>query len=89
MRITLNFFFFFSDAVHIANVVTLNSPTLTSLEVTKYNGNNIYDKEVNLSDFFSDRSSNAASLGGNRYKANFVSPDVINLSKRNLNKDKI
>ena len=32
---------------------------------------------------------NAASLEGNRYKANFVSLNVINLSKRNLTKDEI
>ena len=78
------------DVVNIANLVTLNSPTRSSLEVTNYNNNNIYDKEeVNLSDSVSDRLSNAASSEGNRYKANFVSPNVINLSKRNLVKDKI
>ena len=78
------------DVVNIANLVTLNSPTRSSLEVTNYNNNNIYDKEeVNLNDSVSDRLSNAASSEGNRYKANFVSPNVINLSKRNLVKDKI
>ena len=81
---------FCPDVVNIASLVTLNSPTRSLLEVTNYNNNNISDKEeLNLSDSVSDRLSNAASLEGNRYKANFVSPNVINLSKRNLTKDEI
>ena len=63
---------FCPDVVNIANLVTLNSPTRSSLEVSNYNKSNIYDKEeVNLSDSVSDRLSNATSLEGNRYKANF------------------
>ena len=67
----------------------MNFLTCSSLEVTNYNTSNIYDKEINLNDSVSNRLSNAASLGGSRYKANFVSPNVINLSKPNLTKDKI
>ena len=56
---------FCSDVVNIANLVILNSPTRSSLEVTNYNNSNIYEKEkVNLSDFVSDRLSNATSLEG-------------------------
>ena len=78
------------DVVNIANLVTLNSPTRSSLEVTNYTKGSVSDKEeVNLGDSVFDRLSNAASLEGNTYKANFVSPNAINLSKRNLNKDKI
>ena len=81
---------FCPDVVNIANLVTLNSPTRSSQEVTNYNNGSVSDKEeVNLGDSVSDRVSNAASLEGNRYKANFVSPNAIDLSKRNLNKDKI
>ena len=81
---------FCPDVVNIANLVTMNSPTRSSLEVTNYNTSNLYDKEeVNLNDSVSDRLSNAASLGGNRYEANFVIPNVINLSKRNFTKDEI
>ena len=80
---------FCPDVVNIVNLVTLNSPTHSSLEVTNYN-NNVSDKEeVNLNDFVSDKLSNAASLESNRYKANFVSPNAINLSKLNLTKDEI
>ena len=76
------------DIVNIANLVTLNSPTRSSLKITNYNNGNISGKEeVNLSDPVPDRLSNAVSLEGNRCKANFVSPNVINLSKRNLTKD--
>ena len=54
---------FCPDVVNIANLVTLNSPTRSSLEVTNYNNNNISDKEgVNLSDSVSHSLSNAASL---------------------------
>ena len=68
----------------------MNSPTCSSLKITNYNNGNISDKEeVNLSDPVLDRLPNAASLEGNRYKANFVSPNAINLSKRNLIKDEI
>ena len=57
----------------------MNSPTCSSLKITNYNNGNISDKEeVNLSDPVLDRLPNAASLEGNRYKANFVSPNVIN-----------
>ena len=81
---------FCPDVVNIANIVTMNSPTRSSQEVTNYNNGSVSDKEeVNLGDSVSDRVSNAASLEGNRYKANFVSPNAIDLSKRNLNKDKI
>ena len=59
---------FCPDVVNIANLVILNSPACSSL----------------ISDPLADRSSNAASLEGNRYKANFVSPNVINLSGQNL-----
>ena len=80
---------FCPDVVNIANLVTLNSPTRSSLEVTN-NNDNISDKEeVNLSDSVSDRLSKAASLEGNRCKVNLVSPNVINLSKRNLARDEI
>ena len=73
---------FCPDVVNIANLVTLNSPTRSSVKITNYNNGNISDKEeVNLSDPVSDRLSNAASLEGDIYKANFVSPNVINLSK--------
>ena len=79
---------FCSDLVNIANLVTLNSPTHSSLEETNYKNSNIFDKdEISLSN--SDRLSNAASLEGDRYKANFVSPNVIDLSKQNLTKNKI
>ena len=72
------------------NLVTLNSPTRSPLEVTDYNNGNTSEKEeVNLSNFVSDRLSNVASWEGNRCKANFVSPNVINLSKRKLTKDEI
>ena len=55
--------------------------------LTNYNNSNIYDKEeVNLSDSFSDRLYNAVSLEGNRFKANFASPNVTSLSRRNLSK---
>ena len=81
---------FCPDVVNIANLVTMNSPTCSSLKITNYNNGNISDKEeVNLSDPVPDRLPNAASLAGNRYKANFVSPNAINLSKRNLIKDEI
>ena len=81
---------FCPDFVNIANLVTLNSLTCSSLKVTNYNNGNISDKEeVNLSDSIPDRLSNAASLEGNIYKTNFVSPIVINLSMRNLTKDEI
>ena len=81
---------FCPDVVNIANLVTLNSPTRSSVKITNYNNGNISDKEeVNLSDPVSDRLSNAASLEGDIYKANFVSPNVINLSKWNLTKDEI
>ena len=60
---------FCADVVNIASLVTLNSPTRSSLEVTNYNNSNIFDKEeVNLSDSVSDRLSNVATLEGNRYK---------------------
>ena len=73
---------FYPDVVDIANLVTLNSPTRSSLKVTNYNNDNSFDKEeVNLSNSVPNRLSNAVSLEGNRYKANFVSPNVINLSK--------
>ena len=78
---------FCPDVVNIANLVTLNSLTCSLLKVTNYNNRNISDKEeVNLSDSIPDRLSNATSLEGNRYKANFVSPNAINMSKRNLTK---
>ena len=78
---------FCPDVVNIANLVTLNSLTCSLLKVTNYNNSNISDKEeVNLSDSVPDRLSNATSLEGNRYKANFVSPNAINMSKRNLTK---
>ena len=78
------------DIANIVNLVTLNSPTRSLLEVTNYNNGNISDKEeVDLSDDVPNRLSNAASLEGNSYKANFVSRNVINLSKRNLTKDEI
>ena len=81
---------FCPDVVNIANLVTLNSPTRSSQEVTNYNNGSVSDKEeVNLGDSVSDRVSNAASLEGNRYKANFVSPNAINMSKRNLTKDEM
>ena len=65
--------------------VWLNVIKMTNL--TNYNNSNIYDKEeVNLSDSVSDRLYNAASLEGDRFKANFVSPNVNNLSRRNLTK---
>ena len=81
---------FCPDVVNIANLVTLNSPTSSSQKVTNYKNGNISDKEeVNLSDFVLGRLPNATSLDGNRHKANFVSPNVINLSKRNLTKDEI
>ena len=68
--------------------VWLNVIKMTNL--TNYNNSNIYDKEeVNLSDSVSDRLYNAASLEGNRFKANFVSPNVNNLSRRNLTKGEI
>ena len=73
---------FCTDVVDIANLVTLNSPTRSSLKVTNYINDNIFDKEeVNLSDSIPNILANAASLEGNRYKANFMSPNVINLSK--------
>ena len=76
---------FSPDVVNIANLVTLYSPTHSSLEVTNYNNGNVSDKkEVNLSYPVPDKLSNAVSLEGNRYKANFVSPNVINLSGQNL-----
>ena len=76
------------DLVNIANLVTLNSPTHSSLEETNYKNSNIFDKdEINLSD--SDKLSNAASLEGDRHKATFVRPNVINLPKQNLTKNKI
>ena len=51
-------------------------------EVPLYHNSNIGDKEkTNLSDSISDRLSNAASLEGNRCKANFVSPNEVFLSK--------
>ena len=59
------------------------------MEATNYNNSNIDNKEVNLSDYASDRLSNAASLKGIRYKANFMSPNLIDLSKQNFAKDKI
>ena len=62
--------------------VWLNVIKMTNL--TNYNNSNIYDEEVNLSDYFSDRLYNAVSLEGNRFKANFVSPNVTNLSRRNV-----
>ena len=63
--------------------VWLNVIKMTNL--TNYNNSNIYDKEeVNLSDSVPDRLYNAVSLEGNRFKANFVSPNVTNLSRRNL-----
>ena len=72
---------FCPDVVSIANLVTLNSLTRSSLKVTNYNNENVFDKEeVNLSDSVPNVLSNADSLEGNRYKANFVSPNVINLS---------
>ena len=65
------------DVVNIANLVTLNPPTRSLHEVTDYNNSNISDKEeFNLSDSFSGRLSIAASLEGNWYKANFVSPKL-------------
>ena len=77
------------DIVNIVNLVTLNSPTRSLLEVTNYNNGNISDKEeVDLSDYVPDRLSNAASLEGNSYKANFVSHNVINLSNETLRKMK-
>ena len=73
---------FCPHVVNIANLVTLDSPTHSSLEVTNYNNSNIYEtEEVNLRDSISDRLSNATSLEGNIYKANFLSPNVINLSR--------
>ena len=70
--------------------MTLNFPTRSLLEASSYNRSNIYDKEeVNLSDLVSGRLSNAASLEGNRYKANFASPSAVNLSEQNLTKDGI
>ena len=81
---------FCPDIVNIANLVTMNSPTRSSLKVINYKNDNILDKEeVNLSDSVPNILSNAASLEGNRYKANFVSPNVITLSKRNLTKSEI
>ena len=74
----------------VANLVTLNSPTRSSLEASNHNNTNSDDKEeANRSDCVSDRLSNAVSLEGNRCKADFVSVNVINLSKRNLTKDEI
>ena len=70
--------------VNIANFVTLNSPTRSSAKVTNNNNDNISDKEE-----AKERLSYAASLEGDRYKANFVSPNVITLSKWNLTKDEI
>ena len=56
---------FCPDAVNIANLVTHNSPTHSSLKITNYNNCNISDKEeVNLSDPFPDRLSNVTSLEG-------------------------
>ena len=79
---------FCPDVANIANLVTMNSPTCSSLKITNYNNGNISDKEeVNLSDPVLDRLPNAPSLECNRYKANFVSPNAVNLSKRNLIKD--
>ena len=76
------YIYFFPDVVNIANLVTSYSPTHSSLKITNYNNGNISDKkEVYLSIPVPDRLSNAASLEGNRYKANFVSPNVMNLSK--------
>ena len=81
---------FYPDVLNIANLVTLNSPTRRSLKVTNYNNDNSFNKEeVNLSNSVPNRLSNAVSLEGNKYKANFVSPNVINLSKWNLTKDEI
>ena len=51
---------FWPDFVNIANLVTLNSPTRSSLEVSNYN--EVNKEEVNLSDSASDRLSNAARL---------------------------
>ena len=66
----------------------MNSQTRSSLKVNNYNNDNILDKEeVNLSESVPNRLSNAASLEGNRDRANFVSPNIINLSKRNLTKN--
>ena len=62
--------------VNIANFVTLNSPTRSSAKVTNNNNDKISDKEE-----AKERLSYAASLEGDRYKANFVSPNVITLSK--------
>ena len=36
---------FCPDVVNIANLITLNSPTRISLEVTNYKNSNIFDKE--------------------------------------------
>ena len=50
---------FCPDVVNIVNLVTLNSPTRSPLEVTNYNNGNTSEKEeVNLSDSVSDRLSN-------------------------------
>ena len=60
------------------------------MQVTNYNNNNTYEKEeVNLSNSVCDRLSNAVSSEANRCKANFVSPNVINLCKQNLTKYEI
>ena len=81
---------FCPDVVNIANLVTLNSPTHSSLKLTNYNNDNISNKEeVKLSHSVPNILSNAASLEGNRYKATFVRPNVINSSKRNLTKDEV
>ena len=81
---------FYRNVINLVNSVSLNSSTRSSLEASNYNNSNIHDKEeVNLSDSVSDRLFNAVSLEDNRYKANFVSFNVINLSKRNLTKDEI
>ena len=76
--------------LHFPAIFQIIVKTRSSVKITNYNNGNISDKEeVNLSDPVSDRLSNAASLEGDRYKGNFVSPNVINLSKWNLTKDEI
>ena len=81
---------FCRNVINLVNSVSLTSSARSSLEASNYNNSNIHDKEeVNLCYSVSDRLSNAASLEDNRYKANFVSSNVINLSKRNLTKDEI
>ena len=80
---------FCRNVINLVNSVSLISSTRSSLEASN-NNSNIHDKEeVNLCYSVSDRLSNAASLEDNRYKANFVSSNVINLSKRKLTKDEI